>query len=91
MSEPIKPGDLCVVVHDCCGGHLGRIFVVDYIYSRNSFLRCDYCGWQSGTGVIVWVVGFGAPEKMLYPLAWLKKIPPLTEDEAIEREAETVT
>ncbi len=46
MSEPIKPGDLVVVIRDCpCDGfyNLGRIFKVDHINPLSA--QCKKCGF----------------------------------------------
>jgi hypothetical protein len=84
MNEPISVGDLVQVVRwPCCGrGNLGMIFTVGVI--DNNLFRCtpDGCG-KEHKGPNAALRG-----KIAAPLAWLKRIPPLSELEGEKRDEE---
>jgi hypothetical protein len=75
MSEQIKVGDLVVVVrwpHSCQGNKfLGSVFRIGAL---SSSVQCPRCGEIFKTPV-------AHPEEKsrAIPLAWLKRIPPLSE------------
>lgn len=78
MSE-LKPGDLAVVVRDCCGHWVGALVTVGPIGDGGeNWLFCEKCR-----------VFLGGPAsknqpggRMRHsPLRWLKKIEPLAETE----------
>lgn len=78
MSEPIKAGDLVVIVkspHSCSNDRLGVIFRVDYIHPLNP--RCVFCGVDLALGdrtaMDAGQAGRGAP------LSWVKRIQPSAE------------
>ena len=86
MSEPIKVGDLVVQVHDCCPSSntskMGVPGVVAQITSGAT--KCDYCrGLYAGPHVAL----AGEPGHWKTPMAWFKRIPPLSElEDVIEGE-----
>jgi hypothetical protein len=83
MSE-IKAGDTVMVVHSCCGAQLGVVFTVVFCGIDN--LTCDHCGLRQ---VGVAHAESDLPEGRLchWPIAWLKKIPPLSEPVSTQEEA----
>jgi hypothetical protein len=86
MSEPIKAGDLVVVVRwPCCSGEVGWIFSVKELRTSSDGW-CLRCGSKTGhTGAQLKASdGLG-----LVPVAWLKRIPPLSELEG-ERQDEAL-
>jgi hypothetical protein len=78
MSEPIKVGDLVVVVKPtpCCGnhGHIGTIFQVARLVHLEG--RCNWCGQvppaEPGAD-------WGKNDASGFSLITLKRIPPLDE------------
>lgn len=91
MSEPIKVGDLVVVVKPgpCgCGQSesIGRIFRVGEIRpARNGCTECTRCGKLTRSGAVALQTG----ERLVYGLYRLRRIPPLAELDSIERKEET--
>lgn len=88
MSEPIKKGDLVVVVKPspCCGSYkrIGYVFRADYIMA--SVPSCGLCGAVNNQDEIgVWQSG----AKFSIQLPRLKRIPPLSELEG-ERTQEDI-
>ena len=90
MSEPIKVGDLVVIVrgHSCSmERYLGMVFVVAAIrQARCGGWHCPHCNRNDQWGpepAAEWV-GVGNA-----PLSWLKRIPPLSELEG-QRTEETL-
>jgi hypothetical protein len=43
VSDPISPGDLCIVVRDCCGKYVGAPVVVEAIITQR--IMCGHCRW----------------------------------------------
>ena len=86
MSEPIKVGDLVMLVRECCpvDSAIGKIFSVAEL--RNHSYWCHYCRWSAGqlSGARV----NGQDSHCSYPLSWLKRIPPLSELEGENRDEE---
>ncbi len=83
MSEPIKVGDLVVVVKPprcgCESKVLGLIYRVESIREGNG--RCR-CGCPSGPGLL-----YRGPDNFPRLPAWrLKRIPPLAELEGVKTE-----
>lgn len=79
MSEPIKVGDLVVMVRACCSqraedrsGFFGKPFTVADI--RTPFVLCPNCGWETTAPK-----AYAAHNKGGVMVAWLKRIPPLSE------------
>lgn len=77
-SGPIAVGDLVVVVRwPCCKGDIGHTFVVAGLETRPDVAHCGYCGATGGH------TGMHAKARRgdggLYPLEFLKRIPPLGE------------
>ena len=89
MSEPIKVGDLVVIIRwSCCGYRVGQIFRVHTILTQRSF-KCLHCHSNEGGNnlTVAWdgiFAGIGAR------LDWLKRIPPLSELEG-EKSDEEIT
>jgi hypothetical protein len=88
MSEPIKVGDLVVVVRSAahnpnCG--LGHVFTVTAIRERAGRqpsgkykARCSFCGWKGTRGQgAACLVADGSQIANGIPLGRLKRIPPL--------------
>ena len=73
-----------VVQHPCCGKALGRIVFGSAILPAYPSVECGLCGHKfrgmQGTRLLR-ADGKHGP---LYPLSWLKKIPPLDESETRE-------
>ncbi len=82
MSERIEVGDLVMVVHTHCPHHtLG----VPYVVSRLG-RGCGMCAiCKADIGAHDWAA---SEEGITCPLKWLKKIPPLTDPENVERKEE---
>ena len=85
MSEPIKPGDLVVVVGVHCSDQwLGKTFQVSRV-GRAGDAVCHDCRKKLGA------VSYAShPNGGYYNLQWLKKIEPLTDPET-ERHDEEIT
>jgi hypothetical protein len=84
MSEPIKVGDVVMQVHSCCGAYLGRIFMVEHIRPGPGSIYwfvCGKCTAPRFQPVYAFTYGIAAA-----PLAWLKRIPPLSELEGVKTE-----
>ena len=86
MSEPIKVGDLVIVVHPsgCCGGNndIGTVFSVLAI-QINGGGNCEYCREMHGQKLCYACCG-----TFWWPLRRLKRIPPLSELEGEKRDEE---
>lgn len=91
-SNDIAPGDLAFIIRGHCAAQeavwLGRIVKVkSLIPDADLYCVCCLCGDSyAQLALITFPEGGDDP----YPVAWLRKIEPLADDEAIEREAETV-
>ena len=85
MTEPIKVGDLVVLVKTCCDA-LARHPVFGafktVIGFRQGHAICLHCGWKSW---ITWAELSGGNSANI---AWLKRIPPLAELESEQRKEE---
>lgn len=82
MSEPIKVGDLVVVVkpNECgCSTSLGHIFRVDHIQGGPN--RCGTCGTAFENPLDAWQQG----SDWSAPVFSLKRIPPLGELEGAKQ------
>ena len=94
MSEPIKVGDLVVVVRDRCGQYLGDLYTVLGFESFPTLTKfnCLRCGithqisLDESMTTIRADRGYGEGN---IPLQWLKRIPPLEELEG-QRTEETI-
>lgn len=89
MSERIEVGDLVVAVRGCdaCddGGRcdtIGTVFRVTLIRQSHGTQRCPAQRFYQEH-----MVAEGYPGAV-FALTWLKKIPPLSEPETVEREEE---
>jgi hypothetical protein len=84
MSEPIKAGDLVMIVKDFCGCDIGEIFVAGEIQNRfNSLQVCNECGTYGDTPILR-----TRRLKGWYPVSWLKRIPPLSELDDVRQDEE---
>lgn len=88
MSEPIKAGDLVMIVKpsQCTGlpDGVGTPFVVDSVVAKeNVHGRCLNCGQSHRTSQF-----YASDGEVLWPFARLKRIPPLNELDAIKRNEE---
>ena len=90
MSEPIKVGDLVVVVHSCCSDTregLGQVFRVSNVrMCKPHGILCRKCGYTGHEMM-------AEPEeetKVLShaPFSWLKRIPPLGELDDVRQDEE---
>lgn len=90
MSEPIKAGDLAIVVRDCCGASLGAVLKIAAVHrmAMPQWLKCAHCGRQFSN--IDYAEGTttrnGYPK--FPPTFWLKKIDPPAVPETVEHEEE---
>ena len=86
MSEPIKVGDLAMLVrdHGCQGGVgvVGFIVQIDRIYAPTP-VECS-CGVPVLTEAAFAIDG----HRYSAPMFWLKRIPPLSELEGEKRDEE---
>lgn len=87
MSEPIKDGDMVVVVRwPCCAGDIGYVFRVAEIITRTDVAICSFCRSRKGnTGM---PIKARSESGALFPLQWLKRIPPLSELDDIKKDEE---
>lgn len=86
MSEPIKAGDLVMLVRADCeheAKNLGRIFVVPAL--RHDISHCPKCGHQYGAQ---WHAVSDKDPGHGWPLRNLKRIDPLPENEDIRHDEE---
>lgn len=85
MSEPIKRGDLVMVIRDCCGRYLGDTFTV--AESRVGFgnVYCDFCRTYHPYGTLFFRRN---GTRRGYPVDWLKRIPPLFELDDVKQDEE---
>lgn len=94
MSEPIKVGDLVMVIRDgvpcpancdLSSDSLGHIFRVSEI--KSMLLQCTGCGTLKGVDTVACQEG---SSNVVYRLPRLKRIPPLSELES-EKNKEELT
>lgn len=84
MSEPIKKGDLVMVVRwPCCGVVLGRIGVVRS-FGVFDLSDCAHCGKETGVKGVRFARIEGRDS--LWPLPWVKRIPPYNQLEHFRTE-----
>lgn len=83
MDKPISVGDLVRITHACCdpASVIGYIENVTRIF--NTITTCGKCG-QAHRGMHAKFEG--NPDHWGFPLAWLKRIPPLDDLEGLESE-----
>ena len=84
-NQPIAVGDLVQVVRwPCCGASLGRVATVTQIGRRVTIEHgCTTCSTtKTATGASAPAVQVG--HELLWPLAWIKRIPPLSELEGVK-------
>ena len=87
MAEPIKVGDLVMVVRAHCGTAkaLGRVFTApEPIKSWTGMFECGVCHsvWPCNENLYALSKGRHVPQ------SWLKRIPPLSELEGEKRDEE---
>lgn len=84
MSEPIRVGDLVIIVGNCCADadYRGEIHTVTAIHEEGG--RCRECGFRAPGSV----AALPCPTNPSWgiPLSWLKRIPPLSELESTHNE-----
>lgn len=83
----IAAGDMVMVVRDCCGRYLGQVFRVQEVHPESAWI----CGGCNGRGVNPTAIHPNCPQPELgpvYPLPWLRKLPPLDEPEHEVRKEE---
>lgn len=87
MSEPIKVGDLVMVMRNHCNDHaVGTIFQVRSLLG-DQFTYCPRCGSKGHFGELAELEFSGFHNRM--PLSWLKRIPPLEELQTYRQTDET--
>lgn len=86
-DRPIAVGDLVVVVRKCCPQDLGLVFRVAGFSQRSNLFHCTDCGAHIGAVNTAVVEG----KNWRFPLAWLKRIPPLSELEGVSEDARITT
>jgi len=79
-------GDLVQVVRDCCAVHLGLIFVFMGDEGRHPWM-CRACRAR-GEELVTLNTEAPAALGVVFPISWLKKIPPLEELEGAKTESE---
>lgn len=87
MSEPIKVGDLVMVVRwgGCCNGRIGQIFQVARTGSWDLHGKCSLCGANSIiTESFEYAEAANATQRA--PFQWLKRIPPMSQLEHFRTE-----
>lgn len=88
MDKPISVGDLVTVVRwPCCNGDLGYTFRVAAVETLGAQGWCSHCGDQSGChqGMPLKAVDHNG---CIYPMPWLKRIPPLDELDDVKHDEE---
>jgi hypothetical protein len=94
VSEPIKAGDLVMVVrksdlHQCSkpsNGKIGHIFVVHKVApTRTGYIRCALCDQRFEYNGLI---ATDLEADRVYQLRRLKRIPPLSELEGEKRDEE---
>ena len=92
MNEPIKVGDLVMVVrgHECVMQIAGGVpFTVTALLSpTGGGWHCPVCNKRNAGPNVVGAEGFRASKGRGLPLHWLKRIPPLSELEGEQRKEE---
>ena len=81
-DRPIAVGDLVVVVRSCCTSSLGLIFRVGSIHMSPTFFgACMDCGRRTelDNGI---PHAFDVVDNAGWPLAWLRRIPPISAPES---------
>lgn len=87
MSEPIKPGDMVMLVWACCAKgrrHLGWTGIVEDMYHIAQGVSRCYCG-HGTSGLHAWVDIGG---RGIVPVSWLKKIEPPEQPADVKRDEE---
>ena len=88
MADPIKVGDLVMVVRSCCGDFVrSPVFVVDGLWEPRLSCRCAFCDSAlprvtQATDRTQNGIRYGIP------LPWLRKIDPPALPESVERDTE---
>ena len=81
----IRPGDLVVVVRDCCGFWLGKVATVRAI-RRSPEHECDECKALLGCGI--YIAETDHHDMRSPPVSWLKKLDADAQPEDVQREEE---
>ena len=93
-DKPIGPGDMVVVVRDCCRLYIGHIFTVDRVAPLAAGVDEIYCGFCKYTlpgSIQVAINRDYIPRHSLIaqlPVDWLKRLDPdlLADEPPIEKE-----
>ena len=86
MSKEIRVGDLVQVVRwPCCGARVGHVDEVMDLDSYKLASTCMYCGRVDKHPVLPIVI---TRRGWIWPLEWVKRIPPLSELEGQRTEEE---
>ena len=80
-SKQIEPGDLVVVIKDCCGFDLGSFRTASRIGRLSDapcILKCHRCDQIVGNEIFVWddSIQNGTWAAKVFPIEWLQKIRP---------------
>jgi hypothetical protein len=86
----INDGDTVVVVRDCCGMYLGRVFKVSFqkFIQHPSWIDCDICKKSYSNIPYVGVGGGREGDFVHCPMHWLKKLPPISETDDVRQDEE---
>lgn len=84
MPNSISVGDLVYVARwPCCPGRLGYHFTVTATtIPIEQYGRCGHCHAQHSRAPVALDEHY-----IVFPLEWLRKVPPMTEPERVEEEA----
>ena len=88
-DKPISVGDLAIVVRDCCGHWLGRVFRVSSIQqiSLPAWIRCSLCARELSNIEYVRTDQPNVRDAVIHaPLGWLRRIPPIEECDEVSRD-----
>lgn len=87
MSEPIKVGDLVMVVKACCSETVrSPVFTVsDFDWKQPNSELCSFC--KAPIPAEPHASDRSGPWHV-YPVSWLKKIPPLSELDDVKHDEE---
>jgi hypothetical protein len=83
----IKAGDLVMVVHSCCGDQGGIVFTVGSLYERASW-TCDACKHREKAIQAATSATQANGRLCHWPIAWLKRIDPLSDPEEAQTKVE---
>jgi hypothetical protein len=81
VNQPIRVGDLVMVVRGNCNCNLGHMYRVARLDGLGTgWVTCKQCGSHNHFSPEQWAIANDGPNMPTgFPCAWLKRIPPLTE------------